>query len=252
MMGRYVSMFLGVVTGFLEACCPSERGDYRFQWGPVTVDQSSLHLGVLERGHEYQDTLWVFNPGEDTLRLELAADGLLRIRAEHLLLLPHQEKPWFFRLQVPDSCRIGDAWDILGLTIGGMPVAGSSLPLEAMIVENLPWKEQAEGVAPVLEISDTLYQLGQMKREELQEVEIQLKNRGQGDLWIRQVESSCGCVQPEFSSQAISAGDTAVVKLRIRPEGIAGEITKRLVRIYCNAPECPVVSIRINYQIISN
>jgi hypothetical protein len=59
-----------------------------------------------------------------------------------------------------------------------------------------------------------------------------LKNTGTNPLVIQQIESSCGCIVPEWEKQPIATGNSTEIKVKVIPE--KSEYFNKTVTVHCN------------------
>ena len=84
--------------------------------------------------------------------------------------------------------------------------------------------------------------MGGLRQGKPQTVTFKLTNTGEQALFIRNVESSCGCTVPEWTKKPVKPGDTAEVNVTYDAE-YPGRFIKQ-VKVFCNT-ESGVVELRI-------
>lgn len=80
--------------------------------------------------------------------------------------------------------------------------------------------------APVLVLSQEVYDLGDVKAGETVEKKITFKNEGKSPLIIKQAKSSCGCTIPEFSDKPIGVGEEGELLVKYSVPSVNGQQTK--------------------------
>jgi len=94
-------------------------------------------------------------------------------------------------------------------------------------------KEKEENLQPTsIEVEQERIQIPSLKIGETTEVSFIIKNTGQRDLHISDVMSSCDCALPSWKHQLTPPGESAEIKVRIKPDS-AGDFEWE-IEVFCN------------------
>jgi hypothetical protein len=89
-----------------------------------------------------------------------------------------------------------------------------------------------------VEVDKTTYDFGNIPLGESSQAVFQLKNTGNFPLIINHVSTSCGCTAVDWEKQPTESGETAAIKVEIKPEE-AGFFDKTIT-VYCNVEKSPL------------
>lgn len=85
-----------------------------------------------------------------------------------------------------------------------------------------------------IELSEEMHDFGNIKQGEVIKYSISVKNTGQGELIIANVEASCGCTNVKFEKKPIAPKSSGEVEFTFDSRGMTGNVFKSL-RIFSNA-----------------
>lgn len=111
-------------------------------------------------------------------------------------------------------------------------------------------KKQGNNISGHLCISNSKQSFGLIKQSDKQWpcCEYELKNTGEGDIKIKEINTSCGCISTEIASMHISPGKCTVLKVMVNPLKQVGHFNKS---IFINSDaDNPLEIIRIKGNII--
>jgi len=97
---------------------------------------------------------------------------------------------------------------------------------------------------PLLEITPTGFQLGQVPQESSHTLIAELSNAGNADLRITKVEPDCGCTLAEVPDSTLTPGEKTRVKIVFSTRTFSGSVKKH-VYLYTNDPTSPKMAIPI-------
>ncbi len=93
-----------------------------------------------------------------------------------------------------------------------------------------------------IRIEQTEIDMGQLQQDKPQTATFKILNTGEKPLFIKHVESSCGCTVPEWTKKPVKPGKTAEIKVTYDAE-YPGRFIKQ-IKVFCNT-EKGVVELRI-------
>src|SRR5205809_755405 len=83
---------------------------------------------------------------------------------------------------------------------------------------------------PLMELAETHKDGGVVEQGTLVQYQFTLRNRGQADLEIPQVKTSCGCSVAKWD-RVVKAGQTAVIEAQMHTDTFRGPVSKHLTVI---------------------
>lgn len=121
------------------------------------------------------------------------------------------------------------------------------LNVSAHIKEHFDKAHRAQ--PPRAELSPGSLDLGELTHGEIKTFPLEIENKGQGDLLIRKVFSSCSCLEFEYPSSPIAPGTTAILQVSFNSRGRIGEVEKDFVLI-TNSPAQPEMTVNVTGKIL--
>jgi hypothetical protein len=104
---------------------------------------------------------------------------------------------------------------------------------------------------PRLVIDEPVHDFGAVEQGERVEHTFRLGNRGDADLRVEHVKSSCGCTVAVAPATDISPGEVGQVSVSLETVRVAGRTTKT-VTVYTNDPETPVAGLTLTGQVLTD
>jgi len=101
----------------------------------------------------------------------------------------------------------------------------------------------SEGI-PKISFVEESYDFGRVLQGKIVEHEFTFENKGTGDLFIKEVTTSCGCTAALVSDNVLSPGETGKIKVSYDSQGRAGKVS-RTITIVSNDPVEPVKELTI-------
>jgi Protein of unknown function (DUF1573) len=126
----------------------------------------------------------------------------------------------------------------------------SSLPVKSFSVyatseEFFPvLSPAAMSKAPALHIDMTAIDFGRLNGTKIVEREVSIRNTGQNELDIRDIQSNCSCLTVSVDPWKIKAGGEGKLKLSFNPQGRIG-VQQKAVTIYSSDPKNPVQRVTL-------
>ena len=193
----------------------------------------------------------VYNEGTETIEIGFKRlPSHLKIKMIPEKLAPKQKG----KIKVIYDATLKTDWgyvtDYLNLLINGEYKPGQRLNVSATIVEDfshLKGKEKEN--APKLELSEKVFNFGDMKQGEKGEHIFSLKNSGKSDLIIRKTHASCGCTAIAPNKKIVKTGENAEIKVIFNSRGKRGRQNK-FITVITNDPNNSSTRLRISANVI--
>ena len=112
----------------------------------------------------------------------------------------------------------------------------------------IPLKKTKTSDKPKTEIhiDKSKINLGDINLNKIYKDSIRITNRGNTDLYISEIESSCECTQVEYEKLSLAPSESTCLYITFRPEGKG--YFERYVSIHCNIANSPI-EILINGRV---
>jgi hypothetical protein len=104
---------------------------------------------------------------------------------------------------------------------------------------------------PRLVLEESVFDFGTVERGARVDHTFRLPNRGNADLHVDHVKSSCGCTVAVLSERVVPPGGEARIAVSLDTAGLAGRTTKT-VSVYTNDADLPVVGLSLAGQVASD
>ncbi|OIO99623.1 MAG: hypothetical protein AUJ98_10565 [Bacteroidetes bacterium CG2_30_33_31] len=98
---------------------------------------------------------------------------------------------------------------------------------------------QNDKPAAKIDFTSTVYDYGKIKKDANGNCVFKYKNSGNDVLFITRVAKSCGCTTPEYSTEPLMPGQTAVIKIGYDTK-IVGVFNKKIT-VFSNAINSSVI-----------
>jgi hypothetical protein len=105
--------------------------------------------------------------------------------------------------------------------------------------------------APRLALDEAVFDFGTVDRGVRVDHSFRLPNRGDAELRIDHVKSSCGCTVAVISDRVVPPGGEGRVAVSLDTARLAGRATKT-VTVYTNDPSAPVVGLSLTGQVTAD
>ncbi len=114
-------------------------------------------------------------------------------------------------------------------------------------------KKNSSNGKPKIEFHHTEFDFGTVKMGENLVHDFFFTNKGSGDLYIKKIDTDCGCTAAKFSKEAIKPGEQASIEVVFASEGFPGFQTKKIT-VFTNAKDSTVLTLAavVDFELISN
>ncbi len=108
----------------------------------------------------------------------------------------------------------------------------------------IPEKKVNDPNAPVIKLSKSAHNFGNVKEGDILDLEIVVKNTGKSLLEIKKVKSSCGCTAALLSSKRLQPNESGKLKIEFDTKNLSGTVA-RTVTLYSNDQANPAKVITL-------
>lgn len=109
------------------------------------------------------------------------------------------------------------------------------------------------GGSPALSLEQKEVDLGEVVNGEVVEIELPIRNTGDGDLVIEAVSTSCGCTSAEVRPTIVAPGNEGVLHIEYDSGAHGPDETGPIMRqifIASNDPDQPEAEVRITAEVL--
>jgi hypothetical protein len=99
-------------------------------------------------------------------------------------------------------------------------------------------KEKEPAVLTAVKADKTVHDYGTIRKGNANPAVFTIVNTGNHSLVINRVSASCGCTNVEWDKHPVETGQTANIRVEMKPEETG--YFRKTVDVYCNAKESPV------------
>ncbi len=96
--------------------------------------------------------------------------------------------------------------------------------------------------APKIVLSTDRFDLGIMNQNETAEREVMVSNRGDEDLFLSELHSSCPCTVAELGSESLAPGESTTLSIHLHSRTFEGDIVKEVI-FSTNDPDLPEAEV---------
>ena len=140
--------------------------------------------------------------------------------------------------------------DQVYLIINGIKSNDNRISVSATIEEDYSkWSVEQMANAPVIEVSESLFDFGDIQKNEKVTHVFTIKNTGKSDLNLRKVSSSCGCTTTQPDKNVIPANESATITVTFDSRGRNGR-QNQSITVLSNDPKKSNFALRITANII--
>ena len=232
------------ISGFVKPQPKTPEQEYPVNLGVFRLKYRRLNMGKITTEKVVEKTFDIYN-GSDTIAT-LNQDEM--ILPEHISISLVQDS-----LNPGETGEIKLSYDPIkkndyGYVSDNIRSGGEfeeNLSVIAVIEEYFPEMTAEElDNAPKLEVSDRSYDFGKVTAGTMLEIDFELTNKGQEQLFFRSVKSNCGCIAYELKNKGIKKGKSQMLKVFFDTSEMRGNQYKSIT-VYSNDPVTPTQIITI-------
>jgi len=216
--------------------------------GPKISVQSPEHnFGDIIQGEEVSHSFVISNSGDDILRITdvRASCGCTAAQPDKKELKPGESTK--IKVVFNSKGRVGPQLKTVYVASNDADRKEIQLNIRCNIL--LPEKKQKTGA--FLYLPETQYNFGQVKEGSVVSHTFQLVNKGQSELEIKDIKTSCGCTAAMLSSPNLKPGETGTLKIDLDTKNRVGKMS-RTITIVSNDVEQENKVLTIFAEILKN
>ncbi len=231
---------------------PEERMPYLV--GGLRMKSRTINLSKITTEKPVEREFPVYNSGQDTIRFTGQFEGpdFIKISLEGDVLAPGQEGQMIVSYDPKASNSLGLNESNVSFFTDEAGDAKKNLIIKVSISEYFaPMSDEEKALAPRLQISSRMKDLGTIKKGEKKTETFELTNGGKKSLNIRNVETNCNCMSATLSKNDIAPGETVELTVTFDSTNRRGRQTKS-VTIYSNDPLDPTQMVTVKTSVTTN
>lgn len=218
----------------------SMEDKYPYEFGSLRLKYNSLSMLTMKDNEVKTKDIPVYNKGDQELKISFTnVPKAVKVVAEPTVLAANKMGVITVTYDASQKNDFDYVRDWFYVELNGKKEYGNRIMVTAKIVEDFSNLSGAElENAPVAFFPTTTYEFGTIKEGEKAEYDFVLENRGNSNLIIRKIKSSCGCTTTTPSKQIIPPGESTVITARFDSRGKKGNNYKT-VTVVTNSPGQP-------------
>jgi len=205
-------------------------------------------------GKEYQDTLLVYNPTSEGIRLE----GFNNPPEITCRKVGHTVEDWNLGGYVVEAgacdtllvtfCMsnenvLGNYYNVVRFVVGGEVNYDYGFMVNVNVRENFEgWSEEEKEHAPRWRMDTTEFDFGTLREGEEAATVFKVKNTGGSNLIIRKIEITCGCTAVLPGQRVVLPGKETDLRVVFHSAGRKGK-QRKLITVYCNDPRQSMIRL---------
>ena len=239
------------IKGEVTAKPRTIEDEYRYSMGGLRLKANHLAFGTVNHAEKKDYRMEIINNSDRQIKLGFqSVPGHLDIKFVPEILKPNEKGSL---VAIYDAAKKND-WgmliDRINVTVDGVYDRSYSLVVSANIVEDFSaLSASLLAKAPVAVVDNPEVSFGQMKQSEKFEHEFVLTNSGNSTLYIRKINSSCGCTAARPDKMQIEPGDSVKIKTVFNSAGKRGN-QNQTVTIITNDPKRSNLVLRIKGEVL--
>lgn len=208
----------------------------------VSTQQMEYDFGQVPRGDHVKYNFVVTNVGGDLLEINdvRASCGCTAAKPEKDKLAPGESTN--IKVDFNSAGRSGKQTKIITVKTNDPDKPEIRFTLTGSVVD--PNTQGNLENNPVMYFSETQHDFGTVKEGQVVDYTFNFVNKGEAQLQIRDVKTSCGCTAALVSSNSIEPGKEGTIKVQLDTKNRVGKMSRR-VTIYSNDPANPDMVLTI-------
>ncbi len=216
--------------------------------GPkISVQSSEYNFGDIIQGEEVSHTFVISNSGGDILRITdvRASCGCTAAQPDKKELKPGESTN--IKVTFNSKGRVGPQLKSVYVTSNDPERKEVQLNIRCNIL--LPEKKPKSGA--LLYLPETQYNFGKVKEGSVVSHTFQLVNKGQEELEVKDIKTSCGCTAAMLSNSIIKPGEAGTLKIDLDTKNRVGKMS-RTITIVSNDAEQTNKVLTIYAEVLKN
>ena len=233
------------ITGNVAPRPEPLSSSYPYEMLDLRLKATTVNYGKVIAGQTATKEIEVVNPSKANIVIAPDADNMppyMQISAKPSILKPGEKG--VIKCQF-NTAKYGE-YDFVQFDVPILVNTYSyALHVKAIVYENFTEKDKKN--APVLTLSESNIDLGEMSAGEVKICRINYKNTGADTLRIRAVRNACDCISIRIDTPAVAPGESGSITVVFNSEGRTGK-QERFLTIITNS----AVSQQVVYKVKGN
>lgn len=202
---------------------------YLYENDSIFLDKNTLHFGQIFYGEVATDTIHVLNNSKRDWEGRFIYDiDIIKLEQNPRCIRPGEKGKIVVHFNTEDFGRYDHYSAVIYASGRHHMNANFYWPITASVIENVYATRKREQ-QPILFIRNRRYDFGKVVEGTLIEWSETLENKGESDLIIRNIRSSCGCAVVDIESHTIPPGEQTNLKIQFKTKGRSGFQRKNII-----------------------
>ncbi len=224
---------------------------YHIQRGAIWFNSMGRNFHPITMGEEKTEAMAIYNSTDEPI--VLTHDPLPQgysLKFEHDTLPSKTESKIFVTLDTKAYGKYGPQLDYFYLRSSEPNKRPYRLLMTPNVQEDFSELTEDElKKAPVASFDKTVSTFGTLPQMSLHEDSFVLTNKGESDLYIRNVRAGCGCTHTKTSQDTIRPGEVAELSFEYRTLRKKGAQDSKIT-IVTNDPKTPQITLHIKGEVV--
>lgn len=205
----------------------------------LIIQQNSFDFGAIKQGETVSHTFILTNSGGDLLKINnvQASCGCTAAVPEKNELAPGESTNLPVRFN--STGRMGNQVKTVKIFSNDPQSPEMTITISGNVVAG-----EQSGAVPTIYFPDTQHDFGKVSEGQKVNYTFRFVNKGQSELLIKDVKSSCGCTAALVSSNVIKPGQEGTIKVEFDTKNRSGKNSKT-VTVQSNDPKDPTKILTI-------
>jgi len=230
------------IKGIVLSVVKPEKKKYSILYGSTSFSNTTFEFGDIKENREYTASIKISNDGLNVVKIL----GVQDMTKEFTLEYPKELKPGdsavlILRTNKADLAKLWGEFSYRIVFVTNDKLMGVKvLYIKGKTVQDFSHLSKSElANAPVIKVSSTNVNFGELKQGGLKSQTVTLINKGKTNLEIRNIHSGCYCFRGEVDIKVVAPGESITLTLTFDSVGQKIGQMSRGVTIYTNDPKNP-------------
>jgi hypothetical protein len=234
------------ISGTVIPRTPTTDEIYRYTMGDVKLQSSHVGFNKITPGKVKTDTIVYLNSGKTASKIEfIKLPPHLQVKLDPPAVKPGKTG----KIIISYDAKVKNDWgfliDYLNLKVNNIEKPEYKITITADIGEDFSkMTEQEKANAPKIVFENTTHNFGNANAGSVVEHDFVFTNQGKSDLYIRKINSSCGCTTTTPKDKVVKPGTSSTITAKYNTTGNRNAQTKT-VTVITNDPSNPQVTLWI-------
>ncbi|MGL5683637.1 MAG: DUF1573 domain-containing protein [Marinifilaceae bacterium] len=206
-------------------------------FGPLMLDKSTWHIDEALIGEIYRDTIRIFNPTSQAIKVKAYSSDNVTCTVPFLQLMAGKASHFYLEYQTTDAENLGRKVDVVRFMMDDEKDNPTQpFVIDAHIKQNFSkMTEQERQKAPRLKLESYEFDFGTIQAGKEITRSLNLTNIGHSPLIVKKIITSCGCTTLDLPKKVIVPNETIALDVLFKSGGRSG-LQQKSITVITNDP----------------